>query len=68
MVDIILISRLSCLRVGTRFNIRGVNDDGHVANYVETEQIVMCEGKLASFVQARVFHLKLFDVVVNDIA
>jgi hypothetical protein len=49
MVDIILISRLSCLRAGTRFNIRGVNDDGNVANYVETEQIIMCEGKLASF-------------------
>ena len=24
----------------TRFEVRGVNDDGHVANFVETEQLV----------------------------
>lgn len=34
-----LISRLSCERMGTRFNVRGVNDSGHVANFVETEQV-----------------------------
>lgn len=34
-----LISRLSCERAGTRFNVRGVDDDGHVANFVETEQV-----------------------------
>lgn len=34
-----IISRLSCERVGTRFNVRGVNDDGNVANFVETEQV-----------------------------
>ncbi len=34
-----LISWLSCERAGTRFNVRGVNDDGHVANFVETEQV-----------------------------
>ena len=38
-----VISRLSCERAGTRFNVRGVNDDGHVANFVETEQV----GKLS---------------------
>lgn len=31
--------RLSCERAGTRFNTRGVNDDGAVANFVETEQV-----------------------------
>ena len=36
-----LISRLSCERAGTRFNVRGVNDDGHVANFVETEQVTV---------------------------
>ena len=36
-----VISRLSCERAGTRFNVRGVNDDGHVANFVETEQVWM---------------------------
>lgn len=30
-----LISRLSCKRVGTRYNARGIDDDGNVANYVE---------------------------------
>lgn len=30
-----LISRLSWKRAGTRFNARGVDDDGHVANSVE---------------------------------
>lgn len=30
-----LISRLSCKRVGTRFNARGIDDDGNVANFVE---------------------------------
>ncbi|KAF7251282.1 Synaptojanin-1 [Varanus komodoensis] len=34
-----IISRLSCERAGTRFNVRGTNDDGHVANFVETEQV-----------------------------
>ena len=36
-----LISRLSSERAGTRFNVRGVNDDGHVANFVETEQVCL---------------------------
>lgn len=35
-----LLSRLSCERAGTRFNVRGTNDDGHVANFVETEQVI----------------------------
>jgi hypothetical protein len=34
-----LISRLSCRRAGTRFNSRGIDDDGNVANFVETETI-----------------------------
>ena len=35
-----LISRLSCRRAGTRFNSRGIDDDGNVANFVETESIL----------------------------
>lgn len=35
-----LISRLSCRRAGTRFNSRGIDDDGNVANFVETETII----------------------------
>lgn len=34
-----VISRLSCRRAGTRFNSRGIDDDGNVANFVETETI-----------------------------
>uniref|UniRef100_A0A182SK04 Phosphatidylinositol-3-phosphatase SAC1 n=1 Tax=Anopheles maculatus TaxID=74869 RepID=A0A182SK04_9DIPT len=35
-----IISRLSCERAGTRFNVRGTNDEGCVANFVETEQCI----------------------------
>jgi len=34
-----IISRLSCRRAGTRFNSRGIDDDGNVANFVESETI-----------------------------
>ena len=35
-----IMSRLSSERAGTRFYVRGTNDDGHVANFVETEQVL----------------------------
>ncbi|KAA8893460.1 SacI homology domain-containing protein [Sphaerosporella brunnea] len=35
-----LISRLSCRKAGTRFNARGIDDDGNVANFVETETVI----------------------------
>lgn len=38
--------RLSCERAGTRFNVRGVNDDGAVANFVETEQVNVKNGRM----------------------
>ena len=34
-----LLSRLSCRRAGTRFNSRGIDDDGYVSNFVETETV-----------------------------
>lgn len=37
----ILIARRSRFFAGTRFLKRGVNEQGHVANEVETEQIVL---------------------------
>ncbi|CBQ72962.1 related to phosphatidylinositol phosphate phosphatase [Sporisorium reilianum SRZ2] len=40
-----LISRLSWKRAGTRFNTRGVDDDGNVANFVETETL-FSDGKV----------------------
>ncbi|XP_013387463.1 synaptojanin-1 isoform X2 [Lingula anatina] len=48
-----LISRLSCERAGTRFNVRGVNDDGHVANFVEIEQVIFMDEQVSSYVQTR---------------
>lgn len=34
---ITIVSKQSWKRAGTRFNARGIDDDGHVANFVETE-------------------------------
>ncbi|XP_019639348.1 PREDICTED: synaptojanin-1-like [Branchiostoma belcheri] len=48
-----LFSRLSCERAGTRFYVRGTNDDGHVANFVETEQVIFLEDRVTSFIQTR---------------
>ena len=36
-----LISRLSCRRAGTRFLSRGIDDDGNVSNFVESETIIV---------------------------
>lgn len=32
--------------------VTGIDSEGHAANFVETEQIVLYEGAKASFVQA----------------
>nr|CAB3266760.1 synaptojanin-1-like [Phallusia mammillata] len=48
-----IISRLSSDRVGTRYNVRGVDDNGNVANFVETEQILCIGESCTSFVQIR---------------
>ena len=47
-----LISRRSSVRAGTRFWVRGADKDGNVANFVETEQIVISDA-IYSFVQIR---------------
>lgn len=36
---ICILSRVSCDRYGTRFNVRGIDDYGNVANFAETEQV-----------------------------
>ncbi|PKA65063.1 Phosphoinositide phosphatase SAC1 [Apostasia shenzhenica] len=57
--SVALISRRSRHFAGTRYLKRGVNDNGRVANDVETEQIVLdeeagfCKGKMSSVVQMR---------------
>lgn len=48
-----LISRLSSERAGTRFNVRGTNDNGHVANFVETEQVIFLDNKVSSYILIR---------------
>lgn len=48
-----IISRIGCGRVGTRFNCRGSNLKGDVANFVETEQFIIHDTSLSSFVQVR---------------
>ncbi|KAM5179819.1 synaptojanin-1 isoform 2-T2 [Mantella aurantiaca] len=48
-----IISRLSCERAGTRFNVRGTNDNGQVANFVETEQVIYLDDCVSSFIQIR---------------
>jgi hypothetical protein len=35
---------------GTRYNARGLDDDGNVANYVESEQIFCYKNQIFSFV------------------
>ena len=52
-VDLYLISRRSSERAGTRYNARGIDDDGNCANFVETEQIVQYMGVYSSYVFIR---------------
>ncbi|GFF56306.1 SacI domain and endonuclease/exonuclease/phosphatase family protein [Aspergillus udagawae] len=49
-----VISRQSSRRAGTRFNSRGIDDDGNVANFVETETVLWIPpGLTFSYVQIR---------------
>lgn len=48
-----IISRRSRYRAGTRYKRRGVDETGHVANYVETEQLISYHSHEVSFVQVR---------------
>ncbi|XP_049823594.1 phosphatidylinositide phosphatase SAC2 isoform X2 [Aethina tumida] len=48
-----ILSRRSRFRAGTRYKRRGVNENGEVANYVETEQLIAYQTHEVSFVQVR---------------
>jgi hypothetical protein len=52
-LDWALISKRSIHRAGTRYFMRGADLDGNVANYVETEQLVIYNRSVASFVLTR---------------
>lgn len=51
--DYILMSRRSCFRTGARYQTRGADPQGRVANFVETEQIVVYGKIQSAFVQTR---------------
>ncbi|KAI0082404.1 inositol polyphosphate phosphatase [Panus rudis PR-1116 ss-1] len=53
LATISLISRLGWKRAGTRFNTRGVDDDGNCANFVETETVFSTDQHCFSYVQVR---------------
>lgn len=48
-----IISRRCVFRVGTRYNSRGVDQNGNASNTVETEQLLDISGHRFSFVQLR---------------
>jgi len=45
-VDYIIISRRSRYRPGLRYQRRGIDDEAHVANFVETETIMRVDVSL----------------------
>eukprot|EP00003_Mantamonas_plastica_P011551 TRINITY_DN2129_c0_g3_i2.p1 TRINITY_DN2129_c0_g3~~TRINITY_DN2129_c0_g3_i2.p1 ORF type:complete len:565 (+),score=174.18 TRINITY_DN2129_c0_g3_i2:759-2453(+) len=62
LFDFVLISRRSCARTGARYFARGINPQGNVANFVETEQLLFIHNDdqddeaprtVCSFVQVR---------------
>lgn len=48
-----VLSRLACRRAGTRFNARGIDDEGNAANFVETETIITTDEWVFSYTQIR---------------
>ena len=59
-----LISRISCERAGARFHTRGVNDDGHVSNFVETEQVSAQASPGSPVAQSGCTHANVFPLGV----
>eukprot|EP00850_Spirogloea_muscicola_P003152 SM000012S25414 [mRNA] locus=s12:965567:972015:- [translate_table: standard] len=64
-VLVTLIARRNTQRIGTRMWRRGADKTGAVANYVESEQIVEVNGKIAAFVQVRGSIPLTWEQVVN---
>lgn len=62
-----IFSRRSRFRAGTRYFARGIDAEGHVANYNETEQIVITENSSkTAFVQTR-GSIPIFWAEVNNL-
>lgn len=54
-VDLVVISRRSRDRAGLRYQRRGIDDEGHVANMVETEMIVRAKVSHSGLREAKEF-------------
>lgn len=52
-IKVVLISRRSAVMGGTRYNSRGSDNMGNVANFVQTEQLVFFREKVFTFNQIR---------------
>lgn len=52
-INFYIISRRSSLKAGTRYYSRGIDDEGNVANFTETEQIIFYDDYTFSHVQIR---------------
>ncbi|KAL7415255.1 Endonuclease/exonuclease/phosphatase [Mrakia frigida] len=52
-INLAVVSRLSWRRAGTRFNTRGVDDEGNAAAFVETETVFSAGDVTMSWVQVR---------------
>jgi hypothetical protein len=50
-IELILISRRRWQMGGTRYNARGIDEDGNAGNAVETEQIVLKHVKKDTYVR-----------------
>jgi hypothetical protein len=65
-VALMLISRRGSTRQGTRFHMRGADSEGSVANYAETEQLVLFDnGAASSYMQIRGSIPLLWDQAVS---
>lgn len=53
LVSFALVTRRSRFRAGTRYFRRGINDQGHVANFNETEQILIYKNTVQAYLQTR---------------
>jgi hypothetical protein len=53
VIKYFLISRRSHRKTGTRFYSRGVDDDGNVANFTETEQMIFFKDYAITHLQIR---------------
>lgn len=47
--EVCIMSRRSSKRAGTRYNARGLGDDGRVGNFVETEMFIIFDDFVGTY-------------------